>query len=168
MEIKTLKYNMEKSVIAFEESIRCIRSGTASTAMIDTLQVLCYGQMMHIKQLADTYKNGSVIDVKLFDPANMNQIRKAIGECGFNAYQSNKDTLSFSIPGVTKEERDKVIKHINKLGEEAKIAIRNIRREYRSKLNKEELEIQEKQIQQTTDEQIRKIDFAIQSKVNNL
>ncbi len=163
------KERMEKSIEAFKHEMAKIRTGKATTALLDGIKVDYYGAMTPLNQVA----NVSVLDphtlnVTPWDKTMLEKIDKAIlqAELGLNPI-SDGTNLRIPVPPLTEERRKELVKLVKKFAEDAKIAIRNIRRDAkdhvkRQEKNKEISEDQmhdlEEEIQKLTDEHIKRID----------
>ncbi len=167
--VEDAKVRMEKSIEAFKHEMAKIRTGKATTALLDGIKVDYYGAMTPLNQVA----NVSVLDphtlnVTPWDKGMVEKIDKAIlqAELGLNPI-SDGTNLRIPIPPLTEERRKELVKLVKKFAEDAKIAIRNIRRDAkdhvkRQEKNKEISEDQmhdlEDEIQKLTDEHIKRID----------
>ncbi len=163
------KERMEKSIEAFKHEMAKIRTGKATTALLDGVKVDYYGVMTPLNQVA----NVSVLDphtlnVTPWDKGMVEKIDKAIlqAELGLNPI-SDGTNLRIPIPPLTEERRKELVKLVKKFAEDAKIAIRNIRRDAKDHVKKQEKnkEISEDQmhdledeIQKLTDEHIKRVD----------
>lgn len=162
---------MEKTIDNFEDSIKGIRLGTVTPSFIDTFKVSYYGQLTPIKHLAATSSDKGLVLVKPHDPNLLGTIQKTLKEAGLNAYVFSKQAVAVSVPPFCGEEREKIKARVKKLGEEAKIAIRNIRQNYRKSEKAATKDIQqqnEKEIQELTDIHIDLIDEIVKSKMDSL
>lgn len=163
-----MQEHMEKSVDLFYETIRCVRAGTVSSALVDTVKVPYYGQKLPIKQLATTSKSGDCITIDPYDTQILGTIVNSLVEAGFKAYAYSKARAMVSVPPLTGEQKKDVVVHLKKLAEEAKVSIRNIRKNYRQELSKEDQKEQDKKIQEVTDEFITLIDSTLNDKIKVL
>ncbi len=169
------KERMEKSIEAFKHEMAKIRTGKATTALLDGIKVDYYGVMTPLNQVA----NVSVLDphtlnVTPWDKGMVEKIDKAIlqAELGLNPI-SDGTNLRIPIPPLTEERRKELVKLVKKFAEDAKIAIRNIRRDAKDHVKKQEKnkEISEDQmhdledeIQKLTDEHIKRVDELFEEK----
>lgn len=177
--VKDAKQRMDKSVEAFRNEIATIRTGKATTALLDSIRVDFYGTPSPLKQVG----NVSVLDVHTlaitpWDKTMVPIIEKAIltADLGLNPL-SDGTNLKIPIPPLTEERRKEMVKVVKKLGEEAKVAIRNVRRDANEHLKKQEKEKQisedelknlEKDTQKLTDEHIVMIDENIKHKEKDI
>jgi len=159
---------MTKAVEFFDEQISAIRYGCITTGLIDTVRVECYDQKLPIKQLAWTTQEKNRICVAPYDQQLLSAIDQGLKKGGFNSYIFSKTQVVVNLPPMSGEDREKVISQISKLGEEAKISIRNIRKKFRQSLTKDELNKLDKPLQAMTDANIKEIDAIIKLKLESL
>ena len=155
---------MEKAVEFFRDQLRGIRYGEISTGLLDTIRAEAYGQRVPIKQLAWTIPDKSRILVTPYDPQLLGAIDKALKAEGFNSYVFSKTQVVVSVPPRSMEDRDRVIQQINKLAEETRVSIRNIRKKVRQKAE----DNIDKPLQQLTDDKIKEVNALVQQKVDCL
>ncbi|MDR0518962.1 MAG: ribosome recycling factor [Clostridiales Family XIII bacterium] len=171
----TLEHKMEKTISILKENLNTVRAGRANPALLDKVVVEYYGTPTPLKQIA----NISVPDprsllVAPFDPKSLHDIEKAIGAANIGINPSNDGkSLRLQIPQLTEERRKELTKLVHKFGEDAKVAIRNERRDANDKLKKQEkdgelteddLKSEEKDVQKKTDDCVKKIDEVIAEK----
>ncbi len=163
---------MEKALDTLHQSIVGIRLGTVSPSLIDTFKVSYCGQQMPIKHLAHTTSERGLVLVRPFDPATLGTIRQTLSDAGFNAYMFSKEAVAVSVPMVCGEEIERVRARVRKLGEDAKVAIRNIRKLWRESLGRDGPDDQRRKeeatIQRTTDGAIAQVDQIVSDKVAKL
>lgn len=122
---------MEKAVQVLKQNLGGIRTGRANPGLIDTLKVEVYGAATPIKQLATVgAPEPTQIVIRPYDPSTIKDIEKAIiaSDLGFNP-QNDGRLIRINIPPLSNEQRKKMVTRIKDLAEEAKVAIRNIRRD---------------------------------------
>ncbi|MBR74050.1 MAG: ribosome recycling factor [Dehalococcoidaceae bacterium] len=132
IDINQINSKMEKTIDAFNNSIASVRTGRASTSLIENINVEVYGQKMPLQQLATlSIPEPSLINVQVWDKNNIDAIMKAIqsSDLGMNP-SSDSDFIKVPIPPLTEERRQELAKKIKQIAEESKISIRNIRRQY--------------------------------------
>lgn len=156
---------MDKAFEFFHDQIRGIRYGEISTALIDTIRVEAYEQRLPLKQLAWTVpdKNNRIL-VSPYDTALLGAIDRAIRAEGFNSYVFSKTQVVINCPIRSGEDKERVIQQINKLAEEARIVIRNVRKKIRQK-TEEDID---KPLQKLTDDKIKEINDLIAFKIKSL
>lgn len=166
---KTTSEKMEKSIEALQHDYASIRTGRASFAILEPIRVEAYGNMMKLDQVASlSIPDSRLITITPWDPQLIPVIEKAIikSDLGINPSNDGK-LIRLAIPQLTEERRKQLVKVVHKRGEEAKISIRNIRREANDELKKMEKEDHVSsdeikkgldEIQKLTDSYIKKID----------
>ncbi len=166
---KNYSSKMDKSILSFKKDISTLRTGRANTNMLDTIKVDVYGQLMPIDQLATiSVPEARLISIQVWDKGNISTIESAIqkSELGINP-QIDGQTIRLRIPDLTEERRKELIKILKNMGEKAKVAIRNIRREANEDLKKklkdkiiseDNNKNYEKNIQKLTDNNISNIE----------
>jgi ribosome recycling factor len=162
---------MQKPIDVLNNQLKNIHYGGITPSVVDTVRVSCYGQQMPISQIAFTQAVKNNISVAPYDVENLSSINKALQAAGFTSYVFSKTSIMVSVPPPSLEEKEKICSHLKKLGEEAKISVRNIRKNIRqsfAKNDKESLKKIEKELQMATDEAIEDIDVLIQNKIESL
>ena len=125
------KPKMEAALGHFTDELKTVRTGRANAAMLDGVLVPYYGTMTPLKQMATvTSPEPQLLVIQPFDGNALNDIRMGIqqAELGFNPTDDGR-VLRISVPPLTSERREELVKKIHKMAEEARIAIRNIRGE---------------------------------------
>src|SRR5215467_10701826 len=122
---------MEKALTVFRDELRGLRTGRATPALVDSVRVEYYGSPTPLKQLAQIgIPDPQQIVIKPFDPSCLKDIEKAIRSSDLGMAPNNDGKIiRLSVPPMSGEQRQKMVAHIKKSGEEAKVAIRNIRRD---------------------------------------
>jgi ribosome recycling factor len=122
---------MEKAVTVLRDELRGLRTGRATPALVDTLKVEYYGSPTPLRQLAQiSTPDPQQIVIKPFDPGSIKDIEKAIRTSDLGLAPSNDGkVIRLTVPPMSGEQRQKMVARIKKLAEEAKVAIRNIRRD---------------------------------------
>jgi ribosome recycling factor len=122
---------MEKAVTVLGDNLSGIRTGRANPGLVDSLKVEVYGSMQPIKQLASIgTPEPQQIVIRPYDAGTIKEIEKSIvaGDLGLNP-QSDGRIIRLNIPPLSAEVRKKMVSRVKELSEDAKIAIRNIRRD---------------------------------------
>lgn len=166
MDINVMKEKMNKTVDNLQQSFQTIRTGRANAAILDRVQVEYYGYMTPLKDISQiSIPEPRVIMIKPYEQEALKMIEKAIINASLGMAPSNDGiVIRLNVPPLTEERRKQLCKDVGKLSEEAKVAIRNLRRDAneQSKKDKSISEDQqkrdEKNIQKETDEFIKKID----------
>jgi ribosome recycling factor len=163
---------MQKTVDHFAEQLMGIRYGIPTCGLIDTIKVDYHGQMTPIKHMAQTTPQAGKIAVIPYDPTVLGAVDKALKAAGFNSYVFSKTTVAINLPKFAGgADRDRVIAQVRKLEEEAKVAIRNIRKKVRQELAslpEDELKRAEKELQASTDSYISQIAALAAKKIKEL
>jgi len=164
-----LKEKMGSSINALKKDFMRVRTGRATTALLDGIRVVCYDTQMPIDQVASiSVPESRLITIKPWDLSIMGNIEKSIlkSELGLHPMNDGK-IIRISIPPLTEERRKELAKMAKKMGEEGKISIRNNRREANElfKELKNEKEISEDEmyryqdeVQKVTDDFIKQVD----------
>ena len=161
------KPKMQKVASHFAEQIRSIRSGTISVGLIQTIRVDCQGASVPISRLGAIKSQGDRILIVPFDRATVPRIVSALTDSRLGAYALDPATVCVSIPPMSVQQRQETVRHVKKLGEEAKIAIRAIRQQARKQIEVSGRGSQ-RAVQDATDAAIEKIEELVQAKVNEL
>ena len=170
------KERMEKALNRLNEDLSLLRTGRANPNMLNKVEVEYYGVMTPINQLGQiSVVEGRQLVVKLYDNSLLQATEKAINasNLGLNA-QNDGTVVRMIIPALTEDTRKKLAKEVSKYAEDAKVAIRNIRRDVNDDLKKDDSfsEDEEKRmldkIQKVTDEYIKKIDDCANKKVDEI
>jgi ribosome recycling factor len=122
---------MEKAIGVLKSSLAGIRTGRANPGLVDSLKVELYGSPIPIKQVATVgAPEPNQIVIRPFDPGTLKEIEKAIqgSDLGFNP-QNDGRVIRLNVPALSSEVRQKMVGRIRELAEEAKVAVRNIRRD---------------------------------------
>lgn len=129
--IKDMEREMERSIQSMEADFQAIRTGRASPALVEKLPVEYYGSHVPLQQLATiTVPEAQVIMIKPFDPTTLKLIEKAISVSDVKLTPNNDGkVIRLNIPPLTQERRKDIVKLVHKRLEEAKVSIRNHRRD---------------------------------------
>ena len=134
------KAGMAKAVEFLQSEFKSVRSGRASTGLIDNISVEYYGTPTPLKQLATiATPEANMIVIKPFDPAAGKEIEKAVrnSDLGINPVNDGK-IIRLNIPPLSQERRKQIASQVKQMGEQAKISIRNIRRDANKQLDDEQ------------------------------
>ena len=172
---KTYSQKMDKTFEVFTKELASLRTGRASSNMLDLIKVEVYGQKMPINQLGTiTTPEPRTINIQVWDLNNVTLIDSSIkkSDLGLNS-QIDGQLIRLPIPDLSEERRNEIKKMIKTIGEKCKVSIRNIRREANDQLktmlkSKDISEDDEKKfekiVQKYTDDHIKKIDDKVVSK----
>lgn len=173
--IKDATNRMDKTLEALRLELAKVRSGKATTALLDGIKVDYYGNLTPLNQVGNvTVLDPHTLSITPWDKAMVQVIDKAILEAnlGFNPI-SDGTNLKIPVPPLNEERRKDFVKLIRKFGEESKIAIRNVRRDSNDHLKREEkekkiteddLKHNEDEVQKLTDLHIKMIDDILKHK----
>ncbi len=175
MELNQYEEKMKKSLANLEEEYGAIRAGRANPRILDRIQVDYYGTPTSLQGVANiSVPEARMIQIQPWDAGLIKDIEKAIlaSDLGLTPANDGK-VIRLVFPELTEERRKELVKDVKKKGEEAKVAIRNIRRDANDAVKKEakaneiseddQNQLEDK-IQKLTDEYVKKIDQAIDAK----
>ena len=166
---------MKKAFDVFNQDLASLRTGRANASMLDIIKVNVYGQNMPINQIATiSTPDSRSLNIQVWDQNNVALIDSAIkkSNLGMNP-QINGQLMRIPIPSLNEERRTELKKVMGGLGEQAKISIRNIRREANDilkkdlkdkKISEDEFKNYEKKIQNSTDKQISELEKKLELK----
>ena len=135
-----VKDRMNKAVEHYRHEIASIRTGRASTSIMDGIKVDYYGTQTTLTNIAHvTVPEGQLIVIQPFDPSSLEFIEKAIISSDVGLTPNNDgNVIRLNIPSLTEERRKELVKVVHKIIEEGRVAIRNIRRDANDHLKKSE------------------------------
>ncbi|MBI5099025.1 MAG: ribosome recycling factor [Nitrospirae bacterium] len=163
---------MEKTIEALKKDFAGIRTGRASLSIFDGILVNYFGTPTPINHVATlSVPESRLIIIQPWDPKLISEIEKAIqkSDLGLNPGNDGK-IIRIAIPQLTEDRRKEIVKHVHKRGEEAKVSVRNIRRDSNEEMKKLEKEkhVSEdetkraiEEIQKITDSYIKKVDEVV-------
>ena len=166
---------MDKSVEAAQAEFATLRTGRASPALLDRVQIDYYGQKTPLKQLATiNAPEPRLLTVQPFDPNSLQSIERAIQESDLGLTPSNDGkVIRLPIPQLTEERRQELVKVVRGMAEDGRVAVRNVRRDVihhlkelvdKGEVGKDEEHRAEERVQKLTDEHTKKIDELLQRK----
>jgi ribosome recycling factor len=166
---------MDKTVEATKHEFTTIRTGRASAALLERVQVTAYGTKMPVNQLATiSVPEPRLLTITPFDKGIMKEIEKGILESDLGLTPSNDGQLiRLPIPQLTEERRKELVKQVRHLAEEGRVAARNVRRDAQHQLKEAEkngetgaddVRRAEDRLQKVTDEHVTAIDAALKAK----
>jgi ribosome recycling factor len=171
VKLTEVKENMTKTIESTQRSFNTIRTGRASTSLLDRVTVDYYGTETPLNALASiSTPDSTTILIQPYDKGSMSQIEKAISLSDIGLTPNNDGTkIRLNIPPLTKERRKELVKMAGKLAEEGKVALRNIRRDAVDSVRKQEKssEISEDESRDLQDE-IQKVTDAYTQKIDDL
>ena len=176
---KTAEHKMQKSLEALKLDLAKIRTGRAHTGILDHVQVDYYGSMVPISQVANiTLVDARTIGVQAWEKPMLAKVEKAIRDAGLGLNPANQgDIVRVPMPPLTEERRKELIKVVKNEGENAKVAVRNLRRDANQHLkdalkDKDISEDDERRaqddVQKLTDRYVAEIDKMLLAKEHEL
>ena len=178
-ELKHLSEKMDKSIQALRNEFTSLRTGQASPSLLDRVFVDYYGSKTPVTQVASvTVPEARMLVVQPWDKGILKDIEKAINMSDLGLVPMNDGNLiRMAIPQLTEQRRKDLVKVVNKKAEEAKVAIRNIRRdgnvflkkeEKNSDISKDVIKDMEDKIQKLTDQKIKDLEAVTDKKVKEI
>lgn len=170
---------MKKTIASFEQELTTIRVGRANAAVLDKVVVDYYGSPTPIKEMAEIkVPEARSLVITPWDASTLKAIEKAINasDVGINPVNDGK-TIRLAFPQLTEDRRKEITKQVAKYGEEAKVALRNIRRDAndlfkdmkkKSEMTEDEQKTSEKNAQDMTDKYIKEVDKIIEKKTKEI
>jgi ribosome recycling factor len=158
---------MKKSIATLETEFKSVRTGRASPALLDRVEVEYYGTPTPLKSLSNiSVPDGRSLVIQPYDKGSLKDIEQAIHKSGLGLTPNNDGTVvRINIPPLTEERRKELTKVVKKYAEEQRVAIRNIRRDSADELKKlkgevseDEIKRQEESLQKLTDRYVKEID----------
>ena len=179
LDTKEFEIKMQKSVASYTENLSTIRAGRANPDVLKKINVDYYGSPTAISAIAEIkVADARTIVITAWDKSAMKGIEKAIltSDLGINP-QNDGSCIRLSFPPTTEERRRELSKQIAKMGEDAKVAIRNIRRDANDKvkamkknseMTEDEAKASDKNVQDLTDKFIKEIDNITANKTKEI
>jgi ribosome recycling factor len=174
-DLKDLDKRMNSAIEALKREFSGLRTGRASTALLDPIQVDLYGQRMPLNQVGSvSVPEPRMLTIQVWDKAAVSAVDKAIRESnlGLNPVIDGQ-LIRLPIPALTAERRQELVKIAHKYAEQARVAVRNVRRdgmellkklEKDGKMSKDEHHKQSANVQDLTDKQIKEVDQILANK----
>ncbi len=175
MDYTTIKEKMEKSISVYQEKLAEVRAGRANPAILNKIKIDYYGTPTPINQVGGiSVPEARLIVIQPWDVSVLKEIEKAIlaSDIGINPNNDGK-VIRLAFPELNEERRKEIVKDVRKMAEEAKVAIRSIRREgidtakasqKEGEMTEDELKQAENEIQKITDNHIEEIDKILEAK----
>ena len=178
-ELRVLTEKMDKSIQALRNEFVSIRTGQATPSLLDRVFVDYYGAKTPVTQVASvTVPEAKLLVIQPWDKSLLKDIEKAINMSYLGLVPKNDgNVIRMAIPQLTEERRKELVKVVNKKAEDAKVAIRNIRREGNDFLKKQEkdedvskdiIKVAEEKIQKLTDDKIKEAEAVTDKKVKEI
>ena len=179
LDTKEFETKMTKSVASYKENLSTIRAGRANPDVLKKVEVDYYGSPTAISSIAEIkVTDARTIVITAWDKSAMKGIEKAIltSDLGIHP-QHDGACIRLTFPPMTEERRKELSKQVSKMGEDAKVAIRNIRRDANDKtkamkknseMTEDEVKASDKQIQDLTDKYIKELDAVTAAKTKEI
>jgi ribosome recycling factor len=173
--LQDAREHMEKSVDATRHKFGSVRTGRASTALLDRITVDYYGTQTPLKQLATvSAPEARLLTVQPYDKSSIKNIERAIMESDIGLTPNNDgQIIRLQVPELTEERRKELVKVVRNLAEEGRVAIRNIRRDVMHDLRElrdageagsDDEHRAEEALQKLTDEKVKELDTVLKAK----
>jgi ribosome recycling factor len=170
-----VEHKMERSIDALRRDLSRIRTGRASLALLDGIKIDYYGTATPLSQLATlSVPESRLITIQPWDKTQLGMFEKAIQSSDLGLTPMNDGALiRLAIPALTAERRKELVKQVKKMGEESKIALRNVRRDGNDTLksfekdklvSEDDMRRGQEQVQKITDRYIASVDDILQTK----
>ena len=175
MDYKFIEEKMDKTISVFSENLSEVRAGRANPAILNKVKIDYYGTPTPINQVAGvSVPEARLIVIQPWDASVLKEIERAIlaSDIGINPNNDGK-VIRLSFPELNEERRKELVKEIRKTAEEARVAVRSIRRDgidefkkkqKESEITEDDLHTAEEQIQKITDKNIEDIDYILDNK----
>ena len=169
-----MKVQMDKTILHYQNELTKIRTGRASSVMLDSVNVDYYGTMQPLKNIAHiSVPESQMIVITPFDPSSLEMIETAItsSDLGMNP-NNDGNVIRLNVPSLTEERRKELIKHVHKIIEEGRVSIRNIRRDVNERIKKlkdsglseDNIKRALDNVQESTDDSIKKLNSISETK----
>ena len=179
MDIKSIEEKMNKTISILQENLAEVRAGRANPAILNKVMIDYYGTPTPINQVAGiSVPEARLIVIQPWDASILKEIEREIikAEIGINPNNDGK-VIRLNFPELTEERRKELVKEIKKMGEDAKVSVRSVRREgmdivkaeqKEGTITEDEQKIYEDKIQKLTDSKVQEIDNQIDKKENEI
>ena len=179
LDTREFETKMTKSVASYKENLSTIRAGRANPDVLKKIEVDYYGSPTAISSIAEIkVTDARTIVITAWDKSAMKGIEKAILTSDLGIHPQNDGAcIRLTFPPMTEERRKELSKQVSKMGEDAKVAIRNIRRDANDKtkamkknseMTEDEVKASDKQIQDLTDKYIKELDAVTAAKTKEI
>jgi ribosome recycling factor len=173
--IQDAQRRMDKSIEATRVELNGVRTGRASATLLDRVQVDYYGQRTPLRQLATiNVPEPRMLTIQPFDPNSIKTIERAIQESDLGLTPNNDGKIiRLPIPQLTEERRKELVRYVRQLGEDGRVAVRNVRRDVihhlkelvdKGDVGADEEHRAEQRVQELTDEHVKLIDELLKHK----
>lgn len=173
------KSRMDKAVVQLKHELASLRAGRANPALLDKVMVEYYGTPTPVNQIASvSTPEPRLLVIQPWDKNILSDVERAISKSELGLTPNNDGSLiRINIPALTEERRQELVKLVKKYGEEAKVSIRNVRRDANDSIKKQEKDSEitedesrrdQERVQKVTDDWIAKVDQTVQDKENEM
>lgn len=173
------KDKMEKSIVSLQQNLAKLRTGRASLAVLDGIKVDYYGTLSPLNQVASlAIPEPRLITIQPWETSLLQAIEKAVEKANIGLTPNNDGKIiRLPIPQLTEERRKEIVKSLKVMAEEARVAVRHVRRDANellkkyqkdSKITEDELKKGTEQIQKMTDDTIAKVDKIAENKEQDI
>jgi ribosome recycling factor len=174
-DLADIKRRMQGAIQSFKHDLGGLRTGRASASLLDPIQVDAYGAMMPLNQVATvSVPEPRLLSVQVWDRSMVSAVEKAIRDSDLGLNPSTEgQTMRIRIPELNEQRRKEMVKVAHKYAEEARIAVRHVRRdgldilkklEKDGHISKDDIERHSEQVQKATDQSVADIDAALAGK----
>ncbi|MCG5240788.1 ribosome recycling factor [Azospirillum doebereinerae] len=178
-DVSDLKRRMEGAIESFRKDLTGLRTGRASSSLLEPVSVEAYGNRVHLKEVATvSVPEPRLITVQVWDRSMAKAVEKAIRDSGLGLNpQAEGQVIRVPLPDLTQERRTELTKVAHKYAEQTRIAIRNIRRdgmdalkkaEKASEITQDEHKTQSEKVQTLTDQHIKLVDDTLAQKEKDI
>jgi len=177
--INETKSKMQKSIDNLSRELANISAGRANSNLLNGVNVDYYGAPTPVQQLASiNVPEARLLVISPYDKTSLGNIEKAINAANLGVNPSSDgEVIRISVPALTEERRKELVKEVKKTGEDAKVAVRNVRRDTNDELKKQQkngditeddLRSQTDDVQKLTDDSIKEIDKLLEEKEQDI
>ncbi len=174
--INEAKSKMEKSVEFLKNEFMRLRVGRATTMMVEDVKITVYESQMTLKEVATlSVPDGRTIVIQPWDKSNMGEIEKSLLAANLGLTPINDGrVIRINLPPLTEERRKEYVKQLKKMGEDSKVTLRNLRRDFLekgkkgSKFSEDEKKKYEDSIQKLTDQFSKEVDKLVENKTKEI
>ncbi len=176
-QMKSLEEKMGKTILNLEGELSVLKAGRANPTMLDRIEVEYYGSMVPLNQVGNiSTPEPRILMITPWEKSALKAIEKAINMSDLNINPNNDgQVIRLVVPELTEETRKNLVKVVGKKGEEAKIAIRSIRRDaiekikaMKNEISEDDVKKGEEEVQKKVDQYIKKVDEILEAKEKDI
>lgn len=174
---ETADDHMKKAIGNLQREFQTIRTGRANPAILDRIEVDYYGTGTPLKQLANvSVQEGRILVIQPYDKTSLKNIEQAISKSDLGVAPSSDGTVvRLTMPALTQDRREQLVKQAKKVAEEARVAIRNVRRhaveelkKLKGALSEDDIKSHEGDLQKLTDKHVKDVDKMTSEKEDDI